>query len=105
MNRKYDLAGTLRTSAVVVPGREASAGIEWSRGRIAFRPFSTGAGLADSSEFIVALNDHASSTPFTVFGSVARGIDILDTLAAAADGGNELPDDPAVIDSVELVNH
>lgn len=98
---KYEPDGSLRTSPAVAPDREIGTGIEWSRGRIAFRPFPTTTGLADSSEFIIALGDYGATTPLTVFGEIVDGIEIVDALAASEIEG-EIPAIPIIVESVEL---
>lgn len=81
---------------------EFTNGLLNARGTIAMA--NTGAPHSGGSQFFINLVDNTPlNGGYSVFGNVVSGMDVVDAIAAIHTNANNLPDEPIVIESVEIV--
>ncbi len=89
---------------------EFVAGLTNVRGTIAMA--NTGQPNSGGSQFFINLVDNTGldfdkaplSSKHPVFGAVVEGMEVVDTIAKVETGASDVPTDPVIIESVEVVN-
>ena len=57
----------------------------------------------NGSQFFMMHADYALPNQYSIFGEVTDGLDIVDAIAAAPTGAQDLPNDPVTINSIDII--